>query len=52
MKTTRIGDLDLTETNETYVFIPKKQNIYEIPALFEHTMISKKKVGVIYITET
>lgn len=52
MKTTRIGDLDLSETNETYLFVPKNKNIYEIPALFEHSLISKKKVGIIYITET
>ncbi len=52
LKTTRIGDLDLNESNETYLFVAKNKNIYEIPVLFDQTMMSKKKVGVIYITET
>ena len=52
LKTTRIGDLDLNETNETFLFVQKDKNIYEIPALFEQKMMSKKKVSVIYITET
>lgn len=52
MHTIRVGDLDLTETNDTYLFVAQDKNIYEIQALFEASMLSKKRLGVIYITTT
>lgn len=52
MQTLHVGDMDLTESNDTYLFIGKDKTIYEAQALFESTMLSKKRLGVVFITET
>lgn len=44
MKTTRVGDIDLTQTNEEYSFVGKDKTIYEVQDLFEKRMMSKKRL--------
>ncbi len=51
MNTTRVGDLDLTQGNDEYVFIPKNKSIYEVESLFEKKVMWDKPLGVAYITE-
>ncbi len=51
MNIIRVGDLDLNLTNEDYTFVPKDKSIYEIQALFEKQTMSKKQLGIIFITE-
>lgn len=52
MNTIRVGDLDLTKTNEDFTFVPKAKSIYEVQALFEKQIMGAKKLAVVYITET
>ena len=51
MNTIRVWDLDLTLTNDTYVFVAKEKSIYEVEALFEQQLLGKKKLGAVFISE-
>lgn len=52
MNTIRVGDLDLTKTNDAYAFVPKEKSIYEVQALFEKALMGKKNLGAVFITQT
>ncbi|MBP6910946.1 hypothetical protein KBC03_05155 [Patescibacteria group bacterium] len=52
MNTIRVGDLDLTKTNDAYAFVPKEKSIYEVQALFERALMGKKNLGAVFITQT
>lgn len=52
MNTIRVGDLDLTKTNDAYLFVPKEKSIYEVESLFEKQVMWEKQLGVVFITAT
>lgn len=51
MNTIHVGDLDLTQSNDSYLFIPANKSIYEVESLFEKQVMWEKPLGVAFITE-
>ena len=52
INTVRVGDLDLTQTNDDFAFVAKEKSIYEVESMFEKKVMGEKPMGVIFITET